>query len=62
MSTVVSRLLGGGSFRMPTAALASFRLPVGDWASVSWGSAELRSLTLSRDLLNAGYGSDAEIS
>lgn len=57
MSTTVSRLIGGGSFRVPTAALIEFRLAYMDWGSVTWGSGDLLSFTRSRTLLAAGYGS-----
>lgn len=56
MSTTVSRFIGGGSIRVPTAALVaiSFRIP--EWAHAGWGRGELQSVTLSRDLLAAGLG------
>ena len=56
LSTTVSRLVGGGAFLVPTAGLISFRLTLPDWSAISWGSGELESFVLPRDLLNAGFG------
>ena len=58
ISSTVSRLLGGGSFRVPTAALVEFTLAHHDWSGIRWGSGELSSFTLARTLLKMGYGND----
>ena len=41
MSTVVSRVIGGGSIRFPTGAVAGLRLPIGDWSAFDWAVGEL---------------------
>ena len=56
LSATVSRLVGGGSFRVPTAALVLLRIAHDEWSSVSWGSAEIHSLWLARTLVKAGFG------
>ena len=56
MSTTVSRLVGGGSYRVPTGALILIHFNCDDWSEVDWGIGEFRSITLSRDLLATGYG------
>ena len=58
MSTAISKLIGGGSFRVPTAALVEVLFPVIEWKKVRWGIGELRSFTLARTLFQVGYGSD----
>ncbi len=58
LSTTVSGLVGGGSFRVPTAALVEFRLHIPGWEYLRWGAAELVSFSRSRSLLKAGFGND----
>ena len=56
ISTTVSRLIGGGSVRVPTAALIEFRLAFLNWSNVEWGSGDLTSIMRARSLVKAGYG------
>lgn len=56
ISSTVSQLIGGGSVRVPTAALVEFRLIYGDWGDLTWGSCELEAVTLSRTLVELGFG------
>jgi len=55
MSTVVSRLIGGGSVRFPTAAIAGLLLTVGDGDAIAGSHAELQFL-LTPKLLASGTG------
>jgi phosphohistidine phosphatase len=41
-STLVTRLIGGGRVRMPTAAVACLDLPHGDWIDLAPATCELR--------------------
>jgi len=41
MSSVVSRAIGGGSIRFPTAAVAALRLHISTWSALDWRRAEL---------------------
>lgn len=56
LSTVASRFVGGGSIGVPTAALVTIRFRVDAWPVVGWGRGDLRSVTLARDLVAAGFG------
>lgn len=41
MSSVVSRVIGGGAVRFPTAAVAGIRLHIPSWAAFDWRRGEL---------------------
>lgn len=47
-SELLARLVGGGSFRFPTAAMARIDLDVGRWDEVDVGTGELRWLVIPR--------------
>jgi phosphohistidine phosphatase len=53
MSSAAARLMGGGSIRFPTAAVAGFRVRVTDWDRLGWTAGELEFLMLPRLLLAA---------
>ena len=55
MSLVVSRLIGGGSIRFPTAAIAGVALPVRDWDVIGRSIGELQFF-LTPKLVGSGPG------
>ena len=52
-SGLVSRLIGGGRIRMPTAAVACLDLPHGSWADLAKAVCELRWLVTPKMLKNS---------
>lgn len=51
-SMAAERLIGGGTVRMPTAAVACIRFEAGDWRDVAEGTGELSWLVIPKLLAN----------